>query len=342
MIKKIVFGCISLIAIAVGCGCYLYYKYFIKSIVHSDEKIILYIPSGTNFDALSQQLDTCQWLTNKQAFYNMVDMMKYANQVRPGRYEVSDGMSARALVSMLRSGQQKPVKVTFNNIRTLERLSGVVSKNLEIDSAQLLAAITDNKRLNQIGFNKATSLALYLPDTYQTWWTTDGEGWLKKMKKEYDNFWNDSRLNKAAALGLSPIEISTLASIVEEESNNKSEQPTIAKLYLNRLELGWPLQADPTLKFALGNFELRRILDVDKEIESPYNTYKYKGLPPGPIRIPSKSAIDAVLSPADCDYLFMCAKPDGSGTHAFARTQVQHNRNAAEYHAALNKRKIYR
>ena len=299
------------------------------------------IPTGSSFDDVVMLLDIVAEFDNEK-FVSLSSIMKYDSNVHAGRYEIKNGITLHDLIRQLRSGTQKPVNVTFNNVRTLPQLAGIASRHLESDSAELIAAMTDTALIAQLGFTRETFPAIFIPNTYQFMWNTTGREWVERMKHEYDKFWTDRRKAKADSIGLTLVEVSTLASIVEEETNRADEYPIIAGLYLNRLRKGMLLQACPTLKYSLGNFGLRRILAKDKEVDSPYNTYKNPGLPPGPIRMPSSKTIDAVLNAADTDYLFMCAKPDGSGGHNFARTNAEHSRNAAIYQKELNRRKIYR
>ena len=308
----------------------------------SGEIEYLYVPTGADFDDVLMLLDSKGFLADREAFVSMAVLMGYPSAVKPGRYELSSGLTARSLVAMLRAGAQKPVNVTFNNIRMLQNLAGVLSRHLEADSAELLAAMRDSLTLSAWGFDRQTAPAIYLPDTYNLWWNVRPRAFVERMHREYVDFWNSARRHRADSLGLSPVQVSILASIVEEESNLAEEQRIIASVYLNRLRISMPLQACPTLKFALGDFSIRRVSHADTQVDSPYNTYKNPGLPPSPIRIPSKKAIDAVLDAADTDFLYMCARPDGSGRHSFARTLAQHQRNASEYHRSLNQRKIYR
>ena len=329
--------------VLIGCSLYAL-SYINRSVISLKDKdeAILYIPSGANYDDVCQLLSLDGWLTNPQQFAFIANIKHYPTHVRAGRYRITNGMSAIDLVNMLRSGNQVPVNVTFNNIRTLEQLAGVASRNIESDSADLISAMTDTSLISSYGFNQATLPAMFLPNTYQFMWNTNGKQWMERMNNEYKHFWSADRIYKADSLGLTPIEVSIIASIIEEETNKVDELPIIAGIYINRLRIGMLLQACPTLKYALGNFAIRRILKKDQEIDSPYNTYRYVGLPPGPIRIPSSTAIDAVLNATDHEYLFMCARPDGSGRHNFARTNAEHQRNATIYQQELNKRKIYR
>lgn len=303
---------------------------------------VLYIPTGSTFDDVCQLLNLDGWLTDEVQFRFIASLKHYDSNVHPGRYEITDGMTSINLVSHLRSGNQVPVNVTFNNIRSLEQLAGMAARHLESDSVELLSAMRDTALVAQCGFTEATIPAMFIPNTYQFMWNTSGAQWMERMRKEYNRFWTPERLHKADSLGLKPYEVATIASIIEEETNKADELPIIAGIYLNRLRIGMPLQACPTLKYALGDFTLHRILTKDMQVESPYNTYKYAGLPPGPIRITSIQCLDAVLNAAQHQYLFMCARPDNSGRHNFARTGAEHARNAAEYQRELNKRKIYR
>lgn len=310
--------------------------------LHGSDTELLYIPTGSNFSDVCQLLQVKGWLTDADNFSLIASLMSYTDNVKSGRYRITHGATARQLVALLRSGRQEAVNVTFNNLRTIPQLAGAVSRYLECDSAEYLSAMSDTALLSKYGFNVNTSLALFLPNTYQFMWNTSGTEWVERMHNEYARFWNPTRRAKADSLNLTPVGVSTIASIIEEESNKVDEWPIIAGLYINRLRIGMPMQACPTIKYALGDFGRRRILAEDQKVESPYNTYKYAGLPPGPIRIPSIKAIDAVLAAGKHDYLYMCAKPDGSGYHDFARTLAQHARNAKEYQRQLNKRKIYR
>jgi UPF0755 protein len=242
---------------------------------------------------------------------------------------------------MLRSGLQSPVNVTFNNIRTLDELAAKVGSQIEADPASLSRFFNDENNYSADGFTRQTLISVFLPDTYQLYWSLDPKGFYRRMLREYNVFWNDERLESATALKLTPVEVSTLASIIEEESSKYDEMPRIAGVYLNRLRKGIPLQADPTVKFAVNDFTIRRVLNEHLEVDSRYNTYKYSGLPPGPVRCASKPALEAVLNAEKHDYLFFVAKADFSGYHHFSRTLSEHNRYAAAYRRELNKRRIY-
>jgi UPF0755 protein len=287
-------------------------------------------------------LDTEVGLPNERIFRLLAERMNYPNMVRSGRYAIRNGMTMLDVIRLLRSGNQEPIRLTFNNVRTRETLAGRLSEPLMLDSLSLLNAFNDVAVAENFGFNEDTFLAMFIPNTYEVFWNISVENLLTRMKREYDIFWSENRRNRAAAIGLSPLEVSILASIVEEECTFADEYAKVAGLYLNRLRRGMRLEADPTVKFALGDFELRRILFRHLEIDSPFNTYRNAGLPPGPIRVPSIQAIEATLSPGQHNYIFMCAKDDFSGRHAFAVTHAEHARNAARYHRALNERRIFR
>lgn len=306
------------------------------------ENVSLYIATGSDFNAVQDSLNSVCYIIKPGFFEILAKRLDYPDHVKPGHYVLKDGMSNYQLVSMLRSGRQTPVKVVFNNIRTVEQLAGRISTQIEADSISILNEIKNDSSLKAEGFNLYNYASLFIPNTYEFYWNTDAKGFLKKMKREYDNFWNETRLQKAEYQNLTPLQVSILASIVDKETTKVSEMRTIAGVYQNRLKKRIPLQADPTLVFALGDFEIRRVLDVHKEIESPYNTYKNIGLPPGPICIPSIAAIDAVLNAEEHKYFYFCAKDDLSGAHVFAKDLDEHNVNAAKYRRALNKQRIYR
>ena len=319
-------------------------RYFWSPILNikGGEAEFVYIPTGASYDDVVTILSADGRLTDPEALDVMSSLMGYKSRVKSGKYKLEASLSVRALVTKLRGGFQEPVRLTFNNVRSLEQLAGVAGRYLEADSAELIAAMKDSAILSELGFEPRTSVAMFLPDSYEIWWNTPPEAWVKKMCTEYHRFWSPVRLAKADSIGFSPLHVTTLASIVEEESNITEDQKVIAGLYINRLRIGMPMQACPTIKYALGDFAKRRVTYADTQVDSPYNTYKHQGLPPGPIRITSKSVIDAVLNYTPSEYLYMCARPDGSGRHDFARTLAGHQRNAANYHRSLNTKRIYR
>lgn len=257
-----------------------------------------------------------------------------------GSYVIEPGTSAYKAARTIASGNQTPVKVTFNNVRTIEQFLKQVGAKVEATPAQIDSAMTAILKEREDFGNREKFPAAFVPDTYEFYWTDTPEHIVNKMLAARDNFWTPDRLAKAEKLGLTPVEVATIASIVEEESAKKTELPIIARLYVNRVQQGMKLQADPTVKFATGNFALRRITGTHLKIDSPYNTYRNAGLPPGPIRIPEKSTIDAVLNAPKHDYLYMCAKSDFSGYHNFTSSYAAHAANARKYQNALNARKI--
>lgn len=322
---------------------FLYFSVFGSNIKTLEKgSVELYIPEGINIQNIvsySSYLEPI--IKKKQTLLFTAKLKRYSGRIRPGMYIIKENMSNNELVNIFRSGMQKPVVVTFNNIRTKQELSGNLAKQIMVDSTELLLVLNNAEFLKSQGFDLATAVCPFLPDSYEMYWSINAKDLYIKMVSEYQTFWSDKRLAKAKVLNLSPNQIITLASIVNEESNFADEQPVIAGLYINRLKRGYLLQADPTLKFALNDFEKKRVLNVDKEIDSPYNTYKFKGLPPGPIRIPTKAAIDAVLNYKDHNYLYMCASADFSGKHHFSETFKEHKRYAREYQRKLNKLRIY-
>ena len=310
------------------------YAFIIKPIIKTADgnDVSLYIPTGSDYQYVKDEIYSLDVLTNKNAFDWLAKKSHYNENVHPGRYVLTDGMTNQQLINMLRMGHQTPVKVVFNNIRTVEQLAGRIEDQIEADSLSIINAIR----------NDSVDATVFIPNTYEFYWNSDAEAFVDRMIAEYNIFWNETRLQKASDINLTPREVSILASIVDKETTKTSEMPMIAGVYLNRLKKNWPLQADPTLVYALGDYSIRRVLDAHKNIESPYNTYKYAGLPPGPICIPSIAAIDAVLNATNHKYYYFCAKDDLSGYHVFAKTIEEHNRNAEKYRKALNKQKIYR
>lgn len=334
----------ALLVIAGLAGGYRYYKWFFSSNVqvNSTEGHFIYIPNHATFDEVTALIEREKILINAASFKTVAQLMKYPEAIKAGRYWVKPQMSNHQLITMLRAGRQSPVKFTFNNIRTREDLAHIVSQKLMTDSVDFIRLLNNNDILRDYNLTHETALTLFIPNSYEIYWTTDAKGFLERMQKEHRRFWNEKRLQMAASANLTPTEVSILASIVDEETQKNDEKPIVAGLYLNRLRKGIMLQADPTVKFALGDFAIKRILLKDLEIDSPYNTYKHAGLPPGPIRIASISGIDAVLNAEKHEYYYMCAKEDFSGYHNFAKTLSQHNANAARYRNALRVRKIWR
>ena len=318
---------------------HLHTLYFGPNVVKS---YLLFIHDGDRFDRVVQLLDEHGCLQRTGTFEKFARFRDYDHNIKPGAYQLQPGWSNNKLVNLLRAGEQTPVMVTFNNLRTREDLAGKLSRQLQADSITFLTAFKNDSNAIRLDFKPETFPSLFIPNTYSLYWTTTPSGFLNRMKREYESFWNEARKLKAQTLGLTIDQVSTLASIVQEESNKNDEKPVIAGVYLNRLRKKWPLQADPTIRFALGDFTIRRILTTHLSIESPYNTYKIPGLPPGPINFPEISSIEAVLNAGVHDFYYFCAKEDFSGYHNFAKTLAEHNRNAQKYQAALNKMKIFK
>lgn len=304
------------------------------------EREFLLIPAGATFEQVMDSLKTGDFITDEDDFRWLAEKMKYKRDVmRAGRYKIEPGWTNRDLIRHLRAGKQAPVNVVLNNERLPEEVAGQVARFLETDSITLLNAFRDPALLAETGYTPETFISLFIPNTYEMFWNTDAKGFVKRMVKEHDAFWNkNNRREKARALGLSPEQVYTLASIVERETNTAAEKPAIAGVYLNRLKIDMPLQADPTCVFATRDFATRRVTEFHTTFDSPYNTYLYKGLPPGPISMASIASIDAVLNPEKHDYLYFCAKPDESGTHAFAASYAAHLVNAGRFQAWLRQR----
>ena len=305
----------------------------------------LFIPTNGTYEDV--EILVRPFLERVNSFHFVASTKRYSTVVKPGRYKIVKGMSNSELISNLKNGKQSIVKLSFNNQDSLEKLAGRIAEQIEADSISLLELFYDETFLNESGFTKNTALAMYIPNTYEFYWNTSAELFRSKMKTEYDRFWNSERIENAKKMGLTPIEITTLASIVQKETSTVKERPLVAKLYLNRLRDGWPLQADPTVIFALKqegdpNAIIKRVLKKDLTISSPYNTYINLGLPPGPIAMPDISSIDAVLKPANHNYFYMCASITKIGTHEFATSLPEHNRNAAKYQLWLNQQGINR
>lgn len=334
-------------ALIVGTGLYFLlhfrHKIFSPNVeIGNKETQSLYIPTGATYSEVTGLLEISGAIKNLDNFKWLAEKKGYPGNVKPGHYQLKNGMSNNELVNMLRGGLQTPVRLTFSDVRTKHHLAGKISNTIEADSAAILDLLNDNSVLSDFGFDTATVYAMIIPNTYEMWWDTDAYEFLERMHGEYENFWNEERTKKAREAGLSPVEVATLASIVDEETVREDEKPTVAGLYINRLKRNMRLQADPTIKFVLGDFSINRVLTRDLKIDSPYNTYIYAGLPPGPIRFPSVSGIQAVLNHEEHDYLYMCARDDFSGYHNFAKTLRQHNINAAKYRRALRERRIWR
>ena len=319
----------------------LLYYYFLTDFSKEKETVqYVYIDEDDNLDSVFTKLQPTAKEHCLTSFKCLARHWGYTDHIRTGRYAIEPGQSTVNVFRNLKNGHQEAEMVTIPESKTMERLAGTLSRKLMLDSLMIANSLTDNDFCGRWGYDTATIACLFVPNTYEMYWNVSLDGLMERMQKEHDRFWNGERTAKATAIGLAPNEICTLASIIDEETANNGEKPMIAGMYLNRLKEGMPLQADPTIKFAMKRFDLKRIYHDMLFYDSPYNTYRNVGLPPGPIKVASIKGIDAVLNRVDHDYLYMCAKEDFSGTHNFARTYREHLQNAARYSKALNERGI--
>lgn len=330
--------------IGLALGSAVYWALFTSN-TKNQETAVVYIKTGSEFDAVLEQLQPI--LKSTTSFAQVARLKKYPQAIKPGKYELPTGLNNWELVNLLRSGQQKPVRVTFNNLKNLQHFCGIVAQQLEFDSTQCYQAFTDPAFLKAHDLNIKTVKTLILPNTYELYWATSAENFRDRMVREYKNFWTAERHQKAEALKLNPVEVATLASIVEKETAQRAEMPAIAGLYLNRLRKGIKLQSDPTVIYgisdALGRDTIvRRVYYKHLAFPSPYNTYLNYGLPPAPITIPDGRTLDAVLNPASHNYIYMCADPERPGYHSFAADDAQHAKNKKKYTNWLEQQGIYR
>ena len=347
MYKKKILVWISLIGVAIGS--YFVYNFYVTffwdNTVFENDSSFVFIDRDDTIDSLQVQLNPL--LKSTSNFRVAADKKGYSKNVKPGKYRLLKGLGNNEIINLLRS-KRLAVKVVFNNQERLEDLAGRISQQIDADSISLLSAFYDTEFLSENGFTRDNALTLYLPNSYDFFWDTSAEDFRKKMLSYYNRFWNDSRRAKAATLGLKPQEVSILASIVQKESPKRDEQARVAGAYINRLKKGMKLQADPTVIFAMkkasGDFNqvIKRVLYKDLRLKSPYNTYKSKGLPPGPIVMPDLSTIEAVLNPEKHSYIYFVADPSKPGYHMFAKNLIEHNRNKKIYVNWINQKKIFR
>lgn len=321
----------------------LYHAIYRPNIFLGERKTThIFIPTGSAFNDVKAILYENGMIINTNTFEWLAEKKNYRNNIRPGRYLIHRDMGNNELINLLRSGQQDPVMVSFNNIRNKEQLAATMARQIEADSLSIITLLNDRAFLEKYDLTPETSKILFIPNTYEFFWNTSATQLMERMYREYNAFWNESRRLKAGNLNLTPQEVATLASIIQLETSKPDEFARVAGVYINRLNRNMRLQADPTVIFAAGDFTIRRVLNRHLAIDSPYNTYMYAGLPPGPIALPEPRVIDGVLNHESHEYLFFCAKDDFSGYHAFARTYSQHLANARRYHQALNRRNIMR
>lgn len=325
------------LAIPAAFGAYWFWKIYYRPGTHvGDEKGIFYVHTGTTYDQLIDDLESKQLIDSRKDFEWTAQLKKF-EKPRPGRYRIREGMTYRELINMFAAGLQEPVMITFNTVRTKQDLARQVGRYLEADSLELITLLEDESFAAKYGFTGETFLTMFIPDTYEFYWNTSAEDFFTRMADEYKNFWTDDRKRNAQEIGLTQSEVSILASIVEsEQRTHADERPIIAGLYLNRLKKRMKLESDPTVIYAIGDFTINRVLSDDLKYESPYNTYLHEGLPPGPILLPEKASIDAVLNHDKNDYIFMCAEY-GTGKHNFTADYDEHCRNAREFRKALDK-----
>lgn len=343
-LKKIFIATILIVLVVGGVGGYYAYKTIYQSNVNLGDKKseIIYIPTGSTFEDVIRILGENNILKNQSTFELLATKKKYKDNIKPGKYRILAKMSNNALVNLLRAGIQEPININFNGLHTVDEFVARVGRRIEADSNALQQAIRDNGYLSKYGFNQDNVQALFIPNTYEFYWNTSVDQFFERMAKEYKTFWNDERKNKAKAIGYSQTEVMTLASIVQgEQCCDNEEKKIIAGLYINRLNDKMPLQSDPTVIYAIGDFSIQRVSTEQTRYDSPYNTYVNIGLPPGPIGFAQQSSVDAVLNYEKNDYIYMCAKEDLSGKHYFAKTYEQHLIYAKKYRDALNAKNIH-
>ncbi len=340
--KKLLYALLTFGLIVILCIILVYKMLYGLNIKLDNKATIIYIKDSSTYRQAMDSVKAHIPINNPKILNWIAEKKNYPQLVKPGRYIFKKDLSYTGLINLLRSGRQNPVNITFNNVRTLSDLAGKVGGKIEADSAEIIAFLDDPENYINDGFTKENVISVFIPDTYEFFWNTSAKGFYSRILKEYRKFWTDERLAKAKAEKLTPVEVAILASIIDDEVIKPDEKPRIAGVYLNRLRRGIPLQACPTIKYALNDWTITRVLKAYLEVDSPYNTYKHYGFPPGPIGCPTIEGIDAVLNAEKHDYLYFAAKADFSGYHNFSRTLAEHNRYAALYQKELNKRKIFK
>ncbi|UOQ74540.1 endolytic transglycosylase MltG [Hymenobacter cellulosilyticus] len=317
---------------------YFYQVFFTPNVETKGRPTYVLVRRGQTAKSVLDSIDRSGAIVDKLSLHFVARLMKYEKLVKPGRYELKDGYTNRELISDLRAGRQSPLKLTFQNIRLRDDLAQKLSTAIDARPQQFDSLLSSPTYTKSLGFDTTSIIGMFIPNTYELYWNSSADNLMQRMKKEYEKFWTPARDAKRKKLGLSREEVSTLASIVEaEQQQHADERPRVAGVYLNRLKRNMKLQADPTVVYANGDFGIKRVLNVHLQKDSPYNTYKYAGLPPGPINLPSIASIDAVLNPEEHNYLYFCAKEDFSGYHAFATNEAGHLVNARRYQAALSR-----
>lgn len=340
-LKKFIIALVVIIIVALaGTGVFYYLRYFGPNV--TDKQEYLYIHTGATYQNVYDSIRTKEIVKDTTTFNWAAQNMNYTTRVKPGRYHLHAGMSNRRLINMLASGTQEPVTVSFHNLRLKTQFAGFVSKKIEPDSLAILRLLDSAQYVQKFGFTTEDVYTMFLPNSYQMYWNTSPEKFFNRMYANYEKFWTPARKQQAAAINLTPVQVSILASIVDAEALHDDEMPRIAGLYLNRLNKGMKLQADPTVIFATGDFTIKRVLNKYLVNPSPYNTYQHTGLPPGPVMMPSVAAVKAVLNHETHNYLYMCAKEDFSGYHNYATNEADHRANARRFQQALDARNIKR
>jgi UPF0755 protein len=342
--KGIRIGILMLVFFAFISATFFYLLFLKSATTFEEDEYAFYIPTSKATPSLvKSRIKSIVKPSDYTTFLSLALSTGYWNNIKPGKYLFSKGSGIFTIFRKLKGGRQTPVTLTLNKYRTQKDLAEYLSGRLEFTTASVLQYMNNSDSLKSLGIKRETMMTIIIPNTYEIYWNTTPGSFFNRMKKESEKFWDDDRLSKAESIGLTPVEVYTLASIVEEETNDHKEKPLIASVYLNRLKKGMPLGADPTVKFAYGDFSIRRVTlnHINKSAASPYNTYKNKGIPPGPICTPSQKSIDAVLNAEKTTYIFFCAKADFSGSHSFASTEEEHFENARKYRKALDSLKIH-
>lgn len=337
--SKFIIILVVLIVLGLGGTAVFYYlRYFGPQVTANQE--YLYIRTGSTFNDVYKTIRDEKIVRDTATFSWAAHQMKYVGHVKPGRYKLTEGMSNRKFIRMLQLGEQDPVDLSFHVFRTKEQFAGFVSKKMEVDSLTLLRYLDSANYVQQFGLDTNNAFVMIMPDSYKLDWNLSADKFYRRMYKHYQTFWTDERKQQAAAINLTIPQVSILASIVDAEAVYDDEMPTIAGLYLNRLRKGMKLESDPTIIYAMHDFTIHRVLNKYLSVVSPYNTYVHTGLPPGPVMMPSVAAVKAVLNYQKNDYLYMVAKEDFSNRHNFAKTQAEHNINAAKFRKALTEHHI--
>lgn len=321
---------------------FIYEAFLTHGVIPINGRSVIYISTGATYENVKDSLKAHFRIKSLNLLEMVIKRKGYTKLIKPGKYVFETKLSYPELINILRSGRQTPVNLTFTNCRTIYDLAGKVGGQIESDSVQISDFLSDKENYKNDGFTRENVISVFIPNTYQLFWNTSPAGFYNRMLKEYKKFWNEERVKKAKEKNLTRAEVAILASIIDDEASKADEKPRIAGVYLNRIKRGIPLQADPTIIFALNDYSISRVLFKHLQVDSPYNTYKHTGFPPGPIGCPTIEGLDAVLNAEKHDYLFFAAKADFSGYHNFTRTLAEHNRYAALYQKELDKRKIFR